>query len=510
MPTLPAVTPAPTRIPIAAIATSPFNPRKTFDHVPELAESIRSQGLLQNLLVRRKGAGRYELIAGECRLRAVKLLKWTEVEARVIDADDGQARAAQIVENLQRADVTPLEEADGLAQLQDEDRKKWTPAAIAAAIGKSPRFVQQRLALARNLAPAHKAALRAGKISVEVARTLAGAPQILQAKVEPWAIARGDVETIVRQLREHAVPAGHAAFDAALYKGEIFEHGTARYFADVAQFEKLQTAAAQALVDKLRAGLWKKAKLVKAADVDDWCWADSLERIGHLNEPKDKTQATGKIRVGVEHLTAIVWIDDDSHKLRQASRVVPFEVANKARPADRRSHGSMPARESAAQRRSRLDFNQRLHVAMTDKVDVGLRALLCRYIGQYSLGTMGAAYYSDEALDALHDALLPPTLAKLAKADRYGDAADAKIWAAVNALPIAKVHKALAGYGARDHYAWDSHDGAKPKGFEKLIAAKVKIVPRDVLTPAQLKAQQAKAAATKSTAQRKAKGKKHP
>jgi ParB family chromosome partitioning protein len=475
----PAPTAAPTqRILIDSILPSPFNPRKVFD-VDGLADSIKAQGLLENIVVRKRRGGGFEIVAGERRWRACKQLKLTAIDCKVIEADDGDAMAAQIVENLQREDIGPLEEADGFRRLQDSDPVKWTAQAIADAIGcKTKRFVLQRLAIARNLAPDLKARLAAGKLNIEIARTLAAAPQVLQDKVKnSWGVRDGDAEHVTRELRSHAVPVGHAAFDVEKYKGDFLEDGKNRFFADVEQFTRLQNAAVQAHVETLRKGLWKKARLVRESETTDWCWGDTLDRLwGH----ETKTKSVGKAKVGVEHLTAIVWIGRD-RKLHQASGVVPATVAGKAKIASSVSgsyHGGQ-ARESAGQRRSRLDFNDRLHAAMTAQVDVGLRAMLCEYLtghGHYS-------FMSEAATGALHDALLPPPLAKMVKAHGWTDAYDAKVWDAVGKLPIAKVHKALAGYGARSHYRWDSHDGKKPKGFEKLIAARLKVAPR-VIEPA--------------------------
>ena len=100
------------RIALGLIDSNPFQPREDFDpaEMRSLAESIQTHGLLQPVVVRRTG-DRYQLIAGERRLRAAELAGWTDVPAQVIDADDRQVAELAIVENLQRKDLNPLEKA---------------------------------------------------------------------------------------------------------------------------------------------------------------------------------------------------------------------------------------------------------------------------------------------------------------------------------------------------------------------------------------------------------------
>ncbi|MCS7304844.1 MAG: ParB/RepB/Spo0J family partition protein [Thermoguttaceae bacterium] len=104
--------PAVRRIALGLIDSNPMQPREDFDPVEmrSLAESIQTHGLLQPVLVRRVG-DRYQLIAGERRLRAAELAGWTELPAQVIEADDRQVAEIAIIENLQRKDLNPLEKA---------------------------------------------------------------------------------------------------------------------------------------------------------------------------------------------------------------------------------------------------------------------------------------------------------------------------------------------------------------------------------------------------------------
>lgn len=163
----------------ANIIASPLNPRKTFDQVEldELAESIAVNGLLQNLVVRDAADGRFQIVAGERRFRAISQLhadgRWDRpIPCLVIEADDATHLALALLENLHRQDVAPLEEADAFAQLQALDPVKYNAQAIAERIGRTPRYVYQRLAMANNLCADAKALLAAGMLNVEGARLL--------------------------------------------------------------------------------------------------------------------------------------------------------------------------------------------------------------------------------------------------------------------------------------------------------------------------------------------------
>jgi ParB family chromosome partitioning protein len=121
---------------IADITPNRFQPRRSFTE-PELAEleaSIRASGLLQPIVVRARSGGGWELVAGERRLRAVTRIGWTEIPAVVRDFDDRAMLTLALVENLQRADLNPLEEAEGYQRLIDEFG--LTQQQVADAVGK--------------------------------------------------------------------------------------------------------------------------------------------------------------------------------------------------------------------------------------------------------------------------------------------------------------------------------------------------------------------------------------
>lgn len=177
------------------IDPSPFNPRKTFDQVEleELSEAIFERDVLQNLVVRPGTHGRYVIMAGERRWRAVGLLiaagrRHSGLPCLIKNVDEATHRVISLVENLHRQDVPTLEEAEAFAQLQALDPETYTAHAIATRIGRTERYVYQRLSLAKNLSEDAKALFTAGKLNVEGARLLAAQSLEIQEKVigEQW------------------------------------------------------------------------------------------------------------------------------------------------------------------------------------------------------------------------------------------------------------------------------------------------------------------------------------
>lgn len=160
------------RLAIESVSRDPNQPRKTFDEqqLQALAESIRSQGLIQPILVRREGTG-YRLIAGERRWRAAQLAGLHEIPAVVRNASDGEALELALVENLQRADLNPLEEAEGYRRLLEEFA--LTQEQVSQRVGKDRSTVANALRLLALPAPV-KEMVRAGTLSMGHARALLG------------------------------------------------------------------------------------------------------------------------------------------------------------------------------------------------------------------------------------------------------------------------------------------------------------------------------------------------
>ena len=135
-----------TKLSIGDIVPNPNQPRTHFNETElnELSESIREHGVLQPLLVRKKGS-KYEIIAGERRYQASKLAELTEVPVIIKDVDDQQMMALALIENLQRSDLNPLEEAKGYRQLIDASG--MTQDALSKAVSKSRSAITNSLRL---------------------------------------------------------------------------------------------------------------------------------------------------------------------------------------------------------------------------------------------------------------------------------------------------------------------------------------------------------------------------
>ncbi len=136
-------------LPIDNIRPAAHQARKTFDEdsIKALAESIRQEGLIEPIIVRQVGDG-YELISGERRLRASKLLGLKTIEAKIIQTgSEAEAAAKGMVENLQREDLNPIEEAEGFAELNRLDPGYWNQPKIAGITGRSQAYISQSLKL---------------------------------------------------------------------------------------------------------------------------------------------------------------------------------------------------------------------------------------------------------------------------------------------------------------------------------------------------------------------------
>ena len=168
-------------LPISVLVESATNPRRRFneDNLRELAESFQSQGILAPLLVRELEEQKYEVVAGARRLRAAKLAALDAVPVRIVALTDAQAIEAQVVENLQREDIHPLEEALGFRALLELNDPAYTLATIAARAGKSEAYVQGRIKLTELIPPVAEAFL-ADRIGVGHALLIAKLPAAQQ------------------------------------------------------------------------------------------------------------------------------------------------------------------------------------------------------------------------------------------------------------------------------------------------------------------------------------------
>ena len=191
------------RIPIREIRPNPLQPRVAFEpaELAELESSLRVHGLLQPVVVRKapKGPG-FELIAGERRFRAATNLGWTDIPAIVRDVDDGSLLTLALIENLQRSDLNPLEEAEGYRKLIEDFHLSQQD--VATAVGKDRSTVANMLRLLNLPAPVRRL-LQEGAITLGHARALLGLPsERAMAELAREIVAKGltvrDVEKRVR------------------------------------------------------------------------------------------------------------------------------------------------------------------------------------------------------------------------------------------------------------------------------------------------------------------------
>ena len=178
------------RLPLTALQAGKYQPRQKMEAsaLQELAESIREQGVMQPLLVRLVAPGKYEIIAGERRFRAASIAGLKEVPVLVSGADDQAAAAMALVENMQREDLNPLEESQGLARLIEEFG--FTHEQAAKAVGKSRSAITNLLRLAQLSKPV-QAMLLAGDIDMGHARALLPLPGASQVALAQKIAAQG-------------------------------------------------------------------------------------------------------------------------------------------------------------------------------------------------------------------------------------------------------------------------------------------------------------------------------
>ena len=158
-------------LPISKVEPRAEQPRCTFDEVAlaELSESIRQYGMIQPITVRPLESGYYQIIAGERRWRAARMAGLTEVPVRILDADDRRVSELALVENLQREDLNPIEEARGLRSLMDD--YGMTQEEAAQSVGKSRSAVANSLRLL-NLCPYVSELLEQGLLTTGHAKCL--------------------------------------------------------------------------------------------------------------------------------------------------------------------------------------------------------------------------------------------------------------------------------------------------------------------------------------------------
>ena len=210
-------------LPISQVESCSSQPRKHFDEasLAELAESIREHGIIQPLTVRKLSSGYYQIIAGERRWRAARLAGLQEVPAIVIEADDRKAAELAMIENLQREDLNPMEEAAGFQSLIETYH--MTQEEAARRVGKSRSAVTNALRLL-GLAPSVRKLVEEGKLSAGHARALLPLPTSVQERAAEAVVAGGlsvrQTEALAKRLATQKEPPPPPPADYVDYAAE--------------------------------------------------------------------------------------------------------------------------------------------------------------------------------------------------------------------------------------------------------------------------------------------------
>ncbi len=192
-------------LPLSQIESCAGQPRKIFDEekLAELAESIREHGIIQPLTVRKLSSGYYQIIAGERRWRAARLAGLSEVPVSIIEADDRKAMELAMIENLQREDLNPMEEAEGYRSLIEQ--YDMTQEEAAQRVGKSRSAVANAMRLLQ-LSQDIRLLVENEDLSAGHARALLPLPAELQAEAVKTILANAlsvrQTEQLVKRLQE--------------------------------------------------------------------------------------------------------------------------------------------------------------------------------------------------------------------------------------------------------------------------------------------------------------------
>jgi ParB family chromosome partitioning protein len=201
-------------LPVAALRPGKYQPRTRMDEASlnELADSIRSRGVIQPIVVRPVNDTQYEILAGERRWRAAKIANLERIPAVIREVPDEAALGIGLIENIQREDLNPIEEAGGLKRLIEEF--KLTHDEVAKAIGRSRAGVTNLLRLLE-LAPAVQAMVQDGKIDMGHARALLSLSRPRQVEVANQVAEKGlsvrDTERLVQGATAAPKAASHGA-----------------------------------------------------------------------------------------------------------------------------------------------------------------------------------------------------------------------------------------------------------------------------------------------------------
>ena len=186
-------------LPIELLHSNPNNPRKQFgeEELEDLSKSIREKGLLQPIVVRQRADGEYEIVAGERRWRASQRAGLHELPVLIRELSDGETLEIALIENIQRSDLNPLEEARAYGQLLEQF--SYTQQQLADSVGKSRSHIANTLRLL-TLPESVRAYIEDGKLTAGHARTLVAtdSPADLANKIISLGLSVREAETLTR------------------------------------------------------------------------------------------------------------------------------------------------------------------------------------------------------------------------------------------------------------------------------------------------------------------------
>ncbi|MGP1276029.1 MAG: ParB/RepB/Spo0J family partition protein [Caulobacterales bacterium] len=378
----------PTFLPHGSIQPSPLNPRKAFreEGIAELAASIGAQGMLQPVLVRPIDGGRFEIAAGERRWRAVRKL----IEDGLAEADapvpvivremsDIELVELAIVENRDREDVHPLEEAEAYLTLQRlREEEGGDPGEVSAELatraGRSRRHIQKRIALATRLSGAVKQAFAMGDISLAQAQALSPWPQERQDAALDLIVNRRHgwqtADEINRQMRSGHLLAKHALFPLEAYTGETLEDDAGDIIlTDRAQAERLQRAAFEAVVEEERKAGW--------AEVEVWPGDEYFNARAYEQHPLGKDAPKDEAELHIR-------LDDRS--LEAQAVYLVHEAEDEGEPAPAREAGTTSATvEAQPEHPTTPPFSKRHWIAAASEKTTRLQTAIAAAPPRYAM-----------------------------------------------------------------------------------------------------------------------------
>lgn len=195
------------RIPLIDIQPNQFQPRKIFndEKLEELSITIQEHGLIQPIILRKANDSQYEIIAGERRFRAVQRLEWQDIPAIVTEMSDKETASVALIENLQREELTPIEEAKAYQELMRMN--DITQDALAKRIGKSQSFVANKLRLLKLSEPVKQALLQ-NEVTERHGRSLLGLSEERQKeylnRIKEESLTVKEVEQLIKREKETA------------------------------------------------------------------------------------------------------------------------------------------------------------------------------------------------------------------------------------------------------------------------------------------------------------------